>query len=58
MVKKMKIVNNVMKRNLDVPLEYMPDKYIVKMVLQKKLKCDMITSSKTDNVLFVNWVKE
>ena len=54
----MKIVNNVMKRNLDVPLEYMPDKYIVKMVLQKKLKCDMITSSKTDNVLFVNWVKE
>ena len=57
--RKMIVVNNILTNEYESPLvEFLPDKYIVKNVLQNKLKCNKIVLDKSNEVLKVFWVKE
>jgi len=54
----MRIVNNKIISNRKVLFEYTPENYIIKMVLQNKLKCSNIEVDRTNDTLFVYWEKE
>lgn len=54
----MKVVNNIMTDNYNMPLcEFLPDKFIVKNVLQNKLKCDKIQVNNTNSCINVYWIR-
>ena len=53
------VVNNILSNQYDSPLiEFLPEKFIIKNVLQNKLKCNKIMFDKSSEVLKVFWVKE
>lgn len=58
----MKIVNNILVQTSGTfyfnKFEYLPDKFIIKNVLQNKLKCDTIKLDKETGTLNIYWKKE
>lgn len=53
------VVNNILaNKNFYPELEYLPEKYIIKNVLQNKLKCDKVELDNSNGVLKVFWIKE
>ena len=53
------VVNNILANEYNSPvMEFLPEKYIIKNVLQNKLKCNNIMYDKSNEVLRVFWTKE
>jgi len=50
------LVNNKLVGEYEYPIfDYMPDSFIIKNVLQNKLKCYKIETDKGDNIINVYW---
>lgn len=53
------VVNNLLaNKNFYPELEFLPEKYIIRNVLQNKLKCTKVEFDKSNEVLKVFWSKE
>ena len=53
------IVNNLLtNKNFYPELEFLPEKYIIRNVLQSKLKCTKVELDQSNGVLKVFWTKE
>jgi hypothetical protein len=53
------VVNNILaNKNFFPELEYLPEKYIIRNVLQNGLKCTKIEIEESSRVLKVFWSKE